>query len=57
MSTAPKDQDALTADQWRICFAWPDKLPGPVRIHHVRADGTLVDCVDEHGRKGGWPHK
>lgn len=22
-------------DQWRICFAWPDKSPGPVNVEIV----------------------
>jgi len=22
-------------DQWRICFAWPDGMPGPVEVEIV----------------------
>jgi len=23
------------SDQWRICFAWPDAMPGPVEVEIV----------------------
>jgi proteic killer suppression protein len=33
-----KGQDSIRIDQWRVCFEWPEKSPGP----------TNVEIVDYH---------